>query len=205
MKKKIYLYSKSFFKSFLENVLCGFELIDLNEEVLFLEKLTNKNILIINKTKARINLTNSFLLKNNVLILSLARNNILENEILEKTKTVYAPIATNKFIDEITNFFLLDTKNYKDIRVMSEKIINTKTNKICSLTQTESKILTELIDQKKISKDHVLEKILLLKKDTETRTIESHLTRIRKKLYNIGSELEILSKDNTIFFDNYKR
>tara|TARA_B100000029_G_C17562894_1_gene954041 strand:- start:889 stop:1497 length:609 start_codon:yes stop_codon:yes gene_type:complete len=202
MKKKIYLYSEIFTKTFLENAFSDFELINLDEDIFFENKLNNKNILFFFKNKIKNNLDSSFFLKNNVIIFFLNKNKFLENKILEKTKIIYAPIAAKKFIDEANNFFLFNTKIFKDIKVLNEKIININTKKIYSLTQIESKILTELIDQKQISKDYILEKILLLKKDTETKTIESHLTRIRKKLLIVGSQLEILSRDNKIFFNN---
>ena len=47
--------------------------------------------------------------------------------------------------------------------------------------------------------DDFLESALKLRQDTETKTIESHLTRIRKKLQSINSQVEIVSKENTVF------
>ena len=67
------------------------------------------------------------------------------------------------------------------------------------LTSLEKDILIMLFERKKIEKNFLLENVLKLRKDTETKTIESHLTRIRKKLISINSEIEIISKENTVF------
>ena len=56
-----------------------------------------------------------------------------------------------------------------------------------------------LINQKQIEKNFLLESILKIKKDTETKTIESHLTRIRNKLLKVDSELKIISKGGKVF------
>jgi DNA-binding response OmpR family regulator len=56
-----------------------------------------------------------------------------------------------------------------------------------------------LFERKKIAKDFLLESVLNLRKDTKTKTLESHLTRIRKKLICINSEIEIILKENTVF------
>jgi len=40
---------------------------------------------------------------------------------------------------------------------------------------------------------------LKIKKEIETKTVESHLTRIRNKLSKINSKLKIISKGKKIF------
>jgi len=94
--------------------------------------------------------------------------------------------------DEDNNF-----NNY--IKVLGEKIINKKTEKEIFLTNLEKKILIMLIDKVKIEKNFLLEVVLNIKKETETKTLESHLTRIRSKLLKINSNLKILSKENKVF------
>ena len=82
-----------------------------------------------------------------------------------------------------------------------EKIINNKTEKETSLTLLEKDILTLLIDQQEVEKNLLLEGVLKIKKETETKTIESHLTRIRNKLLKINSKLKITSKGNKVFLN----
>ena len=79
------------------------------------------------------------------------------------------------------------------------EIINSKNEKGAFLTPLEKDILILLFERVKIEKKLLLENVLKLKQDIETKTIESHLTRIRKKLISINSNVEIISKENMIF------
>ena len=67
------------------------------------------------------------------------------------------------------------------------------------MTPLEKDILIILLEKQKIERQYLLEKVLKIRKDTETKTIESHLTRIRKKLLKINIQIEITSKDNMIY------
>ena len=69
------------------------------------------------------------------------------------------------------------------------------------LTPLEKKILIFLFENKEINKTLMLEKVLKIKKDVETKTIESHLTRIRKKLLFVKSEIQISLKDDVVYLD----
>ena len=69
------------------------------------------------------------------------------------------------------------------------------------LTILEREILILLIDRKQVKKDFLLEGVLKIKKDTETKTIESHLTRIRNKLSKISSKLKIISREEGVFLE----
>jgi DNA-binding response OmpR family regulator len=88
---------------------------------------------------------------------------------------------------------------YKDIVIRGEKILNSNDDKWVYLTPPEKEILILLFQEKKIEKKLLLENVLKFKKDTESKTLESHLTRIRKKLLNIDSQVEIITKENIIF------
>ena len=59
--------------------------------------------------------------------------------------------------------------------------------------------MVELVKQKKIKRDDVLETVFKINKNVDTKTIESHLTRIRKKLFTIDSEVRIFLKDNVFY------
>jgi DNA-binding response OmpR family regulator len=70
------------------------------------------------------------------------------------------------------------------------------------LTPLEKEILIVLFEKKQITREFLLEEILKIKKDIETKTIESHLTRIRRKLLKIESEIQISSKEDVFFLEN---
>ena len=83
----------------------------------------------------------------------------------------------------------------------SQNSINNKTDKEITLTSLEKEILRLLIDKKETEKNFLLESVLKIKKETKTKTIESHLTRIRNKLSKINSKLKIISKGNKIYLN----
>ena len=84
---------------------------------------------------------------------------------------------------------------------MGDKITNTKLGLSELLTPLEKEILIFLFANKKINKDFLLEKIIKIKKEIETKTAESHLTRIRGKLLKIKSEIQIKTKEDVFFLD----
>ena len=117
-------------------------------------------------------------------------------------EVVYGPVAIYKFLNLVKSFFQTKINIFSDIKIYGEKMINTKTGQSCLLTDLEKKILLGFVDKKKISRDYFLEKILNIKKNVETKTIESHLTRIRKKIKNIGGKINITSRSDFFFLDN---
>ena len=80
-----------------------------------------------------------------------------------------------------------------------DKIINIDNGFSEYLTPLEKDICFVLFKSTQSKKDFILEKVLKIKKDIETKTIETHLTRIRKKFSNIHSVIEISSKEDTIY------
>ena len=145
-----------------------------------------------------VDISEIFFLKNNVVIFFSKQNDINRSEYLN-VKIFSGQNNINKLRDEILTFFASKTFIYKNIKILEERIININTDKEAFLTPSEKDILILLFERKKIEKNFLLENVLKLRKDTETKTVESHLTRIRKKLLNINSQIEIISKDNMVF------
>jgi hypothetical protein len=195
--REFFLYAKRPIKQILKEVFIDFEIHTLTIEDIKKNKLTNKNIFLVLNEDLSIDLNEIFFLKNNVVIFFLRKNNIYKTKHLN-IKIFSEHTNINKLKDEITTFFVSKTFIYKDIKILEENIINTKNKKKILLTSVEKNILILLFEKQKIEKNLLLENVLKLKKDTETKTIESHLTRIRKKLIRINSEVEIISKDNMI-------
>ena len=69
------------------------------------------------------------------------------------------------------------------------------------LTPLEKEILIAFFLKIQIKREYLLERVLKINKDIETKTIESHLTRIRKKLLKIKSKIQISSKDDLFYLD----
>jgi len=196
--REFYLYSEKPIHKIIKELFIGFKIHTISKEDIKRNKFINKNIFLVLSEVLPDNLNETLLLKNNVVIFFSKQININKTKYLN-AKIFSGHININKLRDEITTFFTSKAFIYKDIKILEEKIINTKAEKEALLTPPEKNILILLFERKKIEKKFLLENVLKLRKDTETKTIESHLTRIRKKLLNINSQIEIISKDNMVF------
>ena len=196
--REFYLYSEKKIYQLLNEMFMDFKVHNTPLATLKKNNFINQNILLIVSEAFEESLQQSFFKKNNVIIFYTTNNNP-SRKTLYNLKTFNKHININKFIDEVTTFFAKNSIIYGDIKVQGEKIINNKTEKEIPLTPLEKDILTLLIEQQEIEKNFLLEGVLKIKKEIETKTIESHLTRIRNKLSKINSKLKIISKGKKIF------
>tara|TARA_B100001059_G_scaffold134824_1_gene135097 strand:- start:740 stop:1342 length:603 start_codon:yes stop_codon:yes gene_type:complete len=195
---ELYLYSEKPIDNIIKEVFVDFKIHTASQELIKKDHFINKNILLVLNVNLPTNLSDFFFLKNNVVIFFLNHNNLDKKKYLN-TKIFCGHTNINKFTDEAITFFRSKSFTYKDVKIREEKIINLKTKKEAFLTSSEKDILILLFERKKIQKNFLLEDVLKLRRDTETKTIESHLTRIRKKLISINSQIEIISKEKTVF------
>ena len=196
--KEFYLCSEKKINQLLKEMFVGFKVHNASLAALKKNNFINQNILLIVSEVFEESLQKSFFKKNNVVIFYTTNNNPNRKTSYD-LKTFNKHININKFIDEVTTFFAKNSIIYGDIKVQGEKIINNKTEKEIPLTPLEKDILTLLIEQQEIEKNFLLEGVLKIKKEIETKTVESHLTRIRNKLSKINSKLKIISKGKKIF------
>jgi len=196
--KEFYLYSEKKINQILKEMFVDFKVHNASLTALKKNNFINQNILLIVSEIFEESLQRSFFKKNNVVIFYTTNNNHNRKTFYD-LKTFNKHININKFIDEVTTFFAKNSIIYGDIKVQGEKIINNKTEKEIPLTPLEKDILTFLIERQEIEKNFLLEGVLKIKKEIETKTIESHLTRIRNKLLKINSKLKIISKGKKIF------
>ena len=82
--------------------------------------------------------------------------------------------------------------------IVNEKLTNTNNSSFCYLTKLESEILTYLIIEKESTKKYIQENILNIKSSIQTNSLDSHLTRIRKKMYKIKTIVKIQSKSEKL-------
>jgi hypothetical protein len=195
--REFYLYSERLINRTIKEVFIDFNIHVVLKEDLKQKKLINKNIFLVLNESLPDYLNETFFLKNNVVIFFSKHTNVDKSKYLN-TKVFSEHINISKLRDEITTFFASNAFFYKDIKILEEKIINPRFKKEVILTPPEKDILILLFERKKIEKKFLLENVLNLRKDIETKTIESHLTRIRKKLISINSQIEIISKENMI-------
>ena len=194
MKKKINIYSDKKIKFFLNQLFSGYELffIELTEIKNNFEK-TEINIFFLND-KEKMRLIDFNKLSNNFLILSNLKNKSLKinNQIINIPKSI------NNIKTIIENFVENLEIKFHDIIIVNEKLTNIKNNSFCYLTNLESQILTHLIIEKESTKKYIQENILNIKRTIQTNSLDSHLTRIRKKMSQIKTSVKIQSRSEKL-------
>ena len=199
MKDKIFLYSEINLKEFFKDFFPDFDLNNLNKEFLIDKNFKNKNVIFITKKNITKIVKTTFFLNNNVLVFSSNYDEKKIDQKFQQTKFFDRPLKIQKFYDIVKMCFYSKILNCEDIKIVDEQIVNTEKKISSNLTPLEKKILIELIEKKKINREYFLENIIKISKSAETKTIESHLTRIRKKILAVQSKLLIFSKDDVFY------
>ncbi len=172
----------------------GYELffIELTETKNNFEK-TGTNIIFLND-KEKTQSIDFYKLSNNFLILSNLKNKSLKTN----NQIINIPKSINNIKTIIENFVEnLETK-FHDIIIVNEKLTNIKNSSFCYLTNLETQILTHLIIEKHSTKKYIQENILNIKSTIQTNSLDSHLTRIRKKMSQIKTSVKIQSRSEKL-------
>ena len=120
-------------------------------------------------------------------------SNLPNNKNITYLKTPTSVVKIQNYIKKL----LLNKKiQFGDIEIVDKKITNNSKNISYYLTDIECKILIYLIKYKNCKKNDIKNNILKIKSSIETNSIDSHLTRIRKKLEKIETKLKIKSKND---------
>tara|TARA_B100000886_G_scaffold308736_1_gene242521 strand:+ start:134 stop:736 length:603 start_codon:yes stop_codon:yes gene_type:complete len=196
MKSTLKIYSNENLNKFLKTFFREFELTFTNLQSIDYDahKSQAKIIFINNIEEAK--LINFKKLDNNFLIISRLKNDYLN--INQKIKVISSPISINYFKNTIVNFIQNITIQFHDISIDNEKLINLNNNYFCYLTKAELEILSYLIKERETTKDFIKENILKIKSNIETNSLESHLTRIRKKMNKIKTNIKIKTKNEKL-------
>ena len=196
MKNKLYIFCNDKIKNFLMSILSNYELkfIKLNiiEEV---SQDVKANIIFINK-KEELDLINFKNLNKNYLIMSSLKNNNLSNN--NVIKLLNTPLSIGHIRNSIENFLQNLKIQFHDLSVDNEKLTNLNNNSFCYLTKVELEILSWLIKEKVTSKNFIKENILNIKSNIETNSLESHLSRIRKKMNTVKTKVKIQTKNEKL-------
>ena len=196
MKNKLNIFSNNNFNNFLTTFLSKYELIFLKlEEIDYKKESTKANIIIINNDNDydKINfekINNNYLIFSNLINRKLGTNNSLQ--------TLNTPTSLNNIKNKIENFIQNLKIYFHDISINNEKLTNLKNNSFCYLTKVELEILTCLVREKETSKKFIKQNILKIKSNIETNSLESHLTRIRKKFNKIETAVKIQTKNEKL-------
>lgn len=111
------------------------------------------------------------------------------------------PIKYLDFNKMILSISRQTSNSYQNLYLSAGSILaNKKNNKKIFMTETEMKILTILFEKKTVKKDLLRQSILHFQPGVDSKSLESHLSRIRKKIHEIGGVTEIASK-NSIYIE----
>ncbi len=196
MKNNLIIFSNNKVNNFLTEFFSTYQLTFLKlEEIDYTEEITKGKIIIINNDKDCDKINFEKLNTNYLIISNLTNKNFNLKNSLQLLNT---PISANNIKNKIENFVQNLKINFHDISIKNEILTNLKNNAFCYLTKIELEILTCLVKEKETSKKFIRENILKIKSNIETNSLESHLTRIRKKLTEIQTGVKIKTRDEKL-------
>ena len=180
----------------------------LNLSLIFYDFSNKSNI--IDSTISAIIVDASVLNKENSTIINKIKNKpslLIETETSKKEYPfdykILLPISftdlKNKIINIITSFEFSINSSLKIKKYMLDKNEKRliKDNTYISITEREVKLIELLFKEKKsLTKNYILKKIWNYSETTDTHTVETHIYRLRKKIYNkFNDEKFILNFD----------
>ena len=196
MRNKLNIFSNNKVNNFLTSILSEYDITFMKfDRINYNLENGGINIVFINNEKD-LSLINFNYLKDNYLIISSLKSNRLN--LNTNLKLINIPVSINHIINEIENFIQNLKIQFHDISIDNEKITNLSNNSFCYLTKLELEILKYLIIEKETSKKFIKENILNIKSNIETNSLESHLTRIRKKMNSLNTAVKIQSKSEKL-------
>ena len=193
MKNALNIFCNNNIKNFLPSLLSNYELTIMKlDQIKDNIQPSQANIIIINNND--IDLKDYDKLSENCLIIS----NLKKLNFNNISNILNSPLPINHLKNRI-EYFLQNLKvHFHDIAIYNEKLINLDNDNFCYLTKIELEILTYLIRNKETSKKFIKENILNIKSNIETNSLDSHLSRIRKKMNTVKTKVKIQTKNERL-------
>tara|TARA_X000000950_G_C13894304_1_gene652172 strand:- start:1741 stop:2343 length:603 start_codon:yes stop_codon:yes gene_type:complete len=196
MKNRLYIFSEKKLKFFLLHLLSDYKLSFMKfDDLENYQENFQANIIILNNIKDANLINFQNLSESNLIISSLNNKNF---NLKKKIKLLKSPLTINHIKNTIDNFVQNLKIQFHDILVDNEKLTNLNNKSFCYLTKIEIEILSYLLREKETSKNFVKENILNIKSNIETNSLESHLTRIRKKMNKVNTIVKIRAKNEKL-------
>ena len=182
-------------------ILFDYKIIPLTFDQLNNENFKNNNTILFGDRDLEKKIQKYFFLQNNVVFFIKDKKNYTKQSVSQNSIFFYGRLGVKKFVDEIKTCFINKKVVLKKTEIFGDKITNLSLGLSVLLTSLEKEILIFLFENKRVEKYYLLEKIIKIKKEIETKTAESHLTRIRGKLNKIKSDIQIKTKDDVFYLD----
>ena len=201
MSNTVYIYGESSIIKIVMEILYDYKIAPLTFDQLNDENFKNNNTILFGDSFLEGKIKKSFFLQNNVMVFIKDNKVRIEQPEIRNKNFFYSRLGVKKFVDEVKTCFIIKKVVLNKTEIFGDKLTNITLDLSLLLTPLEKEILIFLFENKSIEKDYLLEKIIKIKKDTETKTAESHLTRIRGKLIKIKSQIQIKTKDDVFYLD----
>ena len=196
MINEINIFSNTNLNSFISQLMLNYKIISNNINKINLSENNQEGGIIFLSKQSDLRTINLNNLRNEYLILTNLNLEFFSTS--KNLKFVRGPLSVNNFRNHILNYIVTQKIKFHDIEIVNKKITNTKNNSSCYLTDIENEICHCLIGSKVTTKSYIKKNILKIKSNIETNSLDSHLTRIRKKFQKINSSLKINSKNDEL-------
>jgi len=116
---------------------------------------------------------------------------IFEKEIRSNHElSINYPIKIDIFEEQLVDLFSKNKCLYKNYVLLNNNfLINNLNNKQIYLTEIESKIIKLLFAKEHVLKQTINSDVLNQRPGVESKSLESHLYRLRKKMLNLGGQV----------------
>ena len=165
-----------------------------------LKNFTNENNLLIISNKTKFNDFNILYKRISKLdygnIIYLLPINFSNEQINKKENIIFYHKNFLQFINHLKTFFSQKINLNKDIFLSNDNLlINSKINKKIYLTEIESKLVNLLIKNNYVNKEQINRIVLGHKTIIDSKSLDTHLYRLRNKIISISDDIRIKYDD----------
>ena len=119
---------------------------------------------------------------------------------INNNNVIYFPININDFEKKIFKYSNNISINFDNFTLNNQNLLFKNDSQYIYLTEPEAHIIKLLFLNKLVNKDKIKLEVLKLNTTVESKSLETHLYRLRKKLLTLGSNILIRSDDNKLIF-----